>query len=39
MELVLSPGERDLLLSILERALSDLRVEVRRTDAPTSTTG
>jgi hypothetical protein len=33
VELVLSPEERELLCSILEIALSDLRVEVRRTDA------
>ncbi len=34
MELTLSPAERKLLVQILERSLSDLRIEVRRTRAP-----
>jgi hypothetical protein len=34
MDLTLTPDERKLLLALLERALSDLRIEVRRTRAP-----
>ncbi len=34
MELTLSPAERKLLVQMLERSLSDLRIEVRRTRAP-----
>jgi hypothetical protein len=31
MDITLTPAERKLLLSLLERALSDLRIEVRHT--------
>jgi len=34
MQLEFSPAERDLLIQLLERALSDTRVEVRRTTTP-----
>jgi len=34
MRLDLSCEERDLLIRIVERALSDIRVEVRRTTTP-----
>jgi hypothetical protein len=34
MRLDLSSEERDLLIRIVERALSDIRVEVRRTTTP-----
>jgi hypothetical protein len=34
MELDISPEERDLLVRLVERALSDTRVEVRRTTPP-----
>jgi len=35
MELTISPKERDLLVRLLDHALSDLRVEARRTETPT----
>jgi hypothetical protein len=34
MELTLSPNEQKLLVQLLERTLGDLRIEVRRTRAP-----
>jgi hypothetical protein len=34
MQLEISSDERDLLRKITERALSEIRVEVRRTDTP-----
>ncbi len=34
MELSISPDEQRLLVQILERTLGDLRIEVRRTRAP-----
>jgi hypothetical protein len=34
MQLDISPEERDLLVRLVDRALSDIRVEVRRTTTP-----